>query len=120
MLSKKKRLNLKRDFAWVAKGDKLENNFFKIFFRLGENTAPKVGIALSKTTFRKAVGRNRARRLTSKGFENLHNNLLRSGNYVVIPKFKVLELDSEKVTDQIKELLKRKELIDGKNISSNY
>lgn len=107
MLPRKKRLNLKKDFSWVASGKKLGNETVKIFFRFGDNDQPKVGIATSKAVFKKASERNRARRLISKGFEALYNTLPEKINIVAMPKEDILKVDSEEVTRSLKELLKK-------------
>lgn len=114
MLSKDKRLNLKKDFKWVAAGERSENSLLKIFFRYGQEETPKVGIALSKTSFKKAVERNRARRLISKGFESLYCKLPSGINIIALPKNHALALDSDKVSALLEELLiKNKILKDG-------
>ena len=107
MLPKQNRLNLKKDFKWVASGGKLENSLVKLFFKQGDLPFPRVGIALSKATFRKAVDRNRARRLLSKGFENLYNKLPSGINIVALPKKEVIELNSDQVTKSLEEILEK-------------
>lgn len=107
MLPKSKRLNLKTDFKWVAAGQKTENNFVKVFFRLGSNSLPRIGIALSKSNFKKAVERNRARRLISKGFEELYSRLPEGINIIAMPKENVLKLSGEEVSKGLEEVLKK-------------
>lgn len=118
MLSKEKRLNLKKDFTWVASGRKTGNYLVKIYFRSGENPSeasgqvqPRVGIALSKSVFKKAVDRNRARRLVSKGFEFLYNQLPQGINIVAIPRSGVLNLNSEEFTKFLEILLKKEKIL---------
>lgn len=105
MLPRESRLNLKKDFRWVAAGQKTENGLAKIFFRFGDNPLPRIGIATSKTNFKKAVERNRVRRVISKGFEELYDFLPRGLNVVVLPKAEVLKLKSDNVTDVLKKSL---------------
>jgi ribonuclease P protein component len=105
MLQKSKRLNLKVSFNWVRDGQKTENDLFRIFSRFGENTEAKVGIALKKETFKLAVDRNRARRLTSKAFENIYNSLPSNLNIVVMPKAGVLKVSSDELTRYLKKEL---------------
>ncbi len=111
MLSKDKRLNLKKDFTWVAAGEKLGNQFLKLFVRFGSNLEPRVGIATSKNTFKNATDRNRARRLVSKGFEQLYRQIVPGINIIVLPKEGVLKLSSEEVTSSLEELLTKNGLI---------
>lgn len=112
MLSKEKRLNLKKDFKWVAFGQKLGDDLIRLYVRQGDNLEPKVGIAGSKSDFKKAIDRNRARRLVSTGFESLYNQLPKNINIVALPRQGVLELTSTEVTRVLKELLKKGKLLD--------
>lgn len=110
MLPKIQRLNLKKDFKWVASGNKKETTNFKLMWRLSDTTGPKVGIALSSQYFKKAHDRNRARRLTSTAIQSLYSSLNKGLNLVIMPKLAVLE-------NSPKEL--EKELADVKDIYSN-
>src|SRR5437870_2063461 len=76
MLPLSQRLNLKTDFKWVASGKKLETKYLKLFIRLGENQIPRIGIALSTKSFKKATQRNRARRVVSHAFLSFDYGLL--------------------------------------------
>lgn len=112
MLSKDKRLNLKKDFKWVAAGQKLGNNLFQLYFRTGDNLQPKVGVALSKSNFKKATERNRARRLISTGFESLYARLPGYINIVALPRPGMLELTSAEIAKVLEELLKKGKILD--------
>lgn len=107
MLPSKRRLNLKKDFRWTASGSRLGNSLVNIFFRYGDNNEPRVGIAVPKASFKKATERNRARRLISKGFENLYSRLPRKINIVAMPKKEILNSDAEEITRLLEELLVR-------------
>ncbi len=111
MLAKEKRLNLHNNFTWVASGERITGGFLKLFIRFGENQYPKVGIATSKRDFKEAVWRNRARRLTSTGFERLYNLLPDKINIVAIPKANILKLNSEQIFLALSELLKKHKLL---------
>lgn len=119
MLPKDQRLNLKKDFKWVASGQKLGNNLIRLYIRQGDNLQPKVGIALSKSDFRKATERNRARRMVSTGFQALYDKLPAGLNVVALPRPGVLELTSAEVTKVLEELLKKGKLIQNEKISSD-
>ena len=86
MLSKDKRLNLKKDFKWVAAGKKLETRYLKLFVRFGENAIPKIGVAVTTKFFRRATDRNRAKRLVFAAFEPLYMKLPNNINIVALPK----------------------------------
>lgn len=112
MLSKDKRLNLKKDFKWVAAGQRLESKYLKLFFKSGNNQTPRVGIAGSSKTFKKATERNRARRLTSKAFESLYSKLPNNINIVALPKAGVTSVKSGLVLLDLETALKNAKIID--------
>ncbi|MCL5784420.1 MAG: ribonuclease P protein component [Patescibacteria group bacterium] len=111
MLSKDKRLNLRKEFKWVASGEKVENNILKLFIKFGDNVQPRVGIAVSSSTFKKAVDRNRARRLIATGFQDFYFKLPQNVNLIAMPKAEVLGLGSGEVTIFLKQLLEQKKLL---------
>lgn len=111
MLAKDKRLNLNKEFKWVAGGQRVENDLVKLFFRFGAGDDPKVGIATSKANFKEAAERNRARRLTSIGFEKLYPNLCLKVKIIALPKRMILQVSSEEVTKSLEELLRKKGLL---------
>lgn len=116
MLAKEKRLNLKKDFTWVASGQKTENDLLKLFFRFGNNNQPKVGIAVSSKTFKQAVERNRARRVVSFGMETFYGMLPASINIVAMPKATTLKIKSKELVVSLEALLKRSKILtDEKN-----
>lgn len=110
MLPKSKRLNLNKDFRWVSSGKKIENNLVKLFYKISPAPSgagfqqPKIGISLSKNVFKKAVDRNRARRLISKAFENMYNELPSGLNIVAMPKTDILQTSSDELTKLIHKL----------------
>ena len=102
MLPKSQRLNLKTSFKWVASGKHLQTPSFKLMVKFSDNPLPLVGIALSKDQFKKAVDRNRARRLTSKAIEGLYPSLLNRLNLVIMPKAVVLEKSPDQLSNELK------------------
>lgn len=112
MLSKDKRLNLKKDFKWVASGKKMETQYLKIFTRTGDNQSPRVGIANSSKVFKNATDRNRARRIVSAALESLYERLPNNINIVVLPKQGVIEVKSGLVLLDLEETLKNDKIID--------
>ncbi len=111
MLSKDKRLNLKKDFKWVASGKKLESKFIKIFYRYGENKTARVGIAVSSQIFKKAHERNRARRLVAEAFHNTYYLLPNTINIVALPKTSILSVKSSDVLLELEDSLKKAQII---------
>ena len=111
MLPKEKRLNLKKDFKWVAAGKKIDAKFAKLFSRIGDNTNPRIGIAVSSALFKKAVERNRARRLISAALEPLYVKLPKSINIIALPKQTILNLKSGDVLLDLAEKLKDEKII---------
>ncbi len=111
MLPKSQRLNLKKDFKWVAAGKKLETKYLKLFIKTGENEKPRVGIALSGKNFKKAVERNRARRLIATAFQNIYSILPGNINIVALPKPGILSVKSGDVLSDLESKLKDKNLL---------
>lgn len=114
MLPKSQRLNLKKDFKWVASGKKIETKFLKLFLKVGENQNPKLGIATSSKVFKKATERNRARRLTSAAFEPLYSKLPQTINIVALPKAGIISVKSGDVLIDLEEILVKGKVISDK------
>lgn len=102
MLPKSQRLNLKKDFKWVASGQKNQTPSLKLWWQLGQNSSPKVGIALSTKEFKKAHDRNRARRLASEAIQKLYSSLKENLNLVIMPKAQVLKKTPQELIEEIK------------------
>lgn len=104
MLSKSHRLNLKKSFTFVTAGKKRELENVKIFYRLGENEQPLVGIALTKKNFHKAHDRNRAKRLVSSAIEKVYPHLIHNLNLVIMPKVTVLQKASDELIKEFEDV----------------
>ena len=111
MLAKQFRLNLKKNFKWVATGKKLETKFLKLFVRVGDNQVAKVGIATSSKDLKKAHLRNRARRMASAAFESIYLSLPENINIVALPKTGILEVKSSDVLLDLGEGLKKEGIL---------
>lgn len=111
MLPERKRLNLKKDFKWVASGKKIESKYAKLFIRIGDNINPRIGIATSSSLFKKATERNRARRVISASLEPLYAKLPKSINIIALPKQTVLNVKSGDVLLDLEEKLKDEKII---------
>lgn len=111
MLPKSQRLNLKKDFRWVAAGKKLETKYTKLFVRIGSNLIPRIGIAVSSNIFKKSSQRNRARRLVSAAFEALYSKLPQTINITALPKAGILSVKSGDILLDLEERLTDEKII---------
>lgn len=111
MLPKPQRLNLKKDFKWVAAGKRLETKYLKLFVKTGDNQVPRVGIAVSSKSFKKATERNKARRLASAAFEAVYPNLPNTINIVALPKAGVNNVKSGDILLDLEKILKDEKII---------
>lgn len=112
MLSKEKRLNLKKDFKRIASGRKLDTKHLRLFLKEGDNEVVRIGIATSAKSFKKSSERNRARRLASFAFEALYPKLPSSINIVALPKQGILGVKSQDVLLDLERVLKNAKIID--------
>lgn len=110
MLAKSKRLNLKKDFKWVASGKKIDTKYAKLFIKIGDNTNPRVGIAISAQSFKKATERNRAKRLILAGFESLYSSLPSAINIMVLPKHNIVKVKSADVFLDLETVLRNEKI----------
>lgn len=111
MLPKSQRLNLKKDFKWVATGNKLETRYLRLFIKTGDNVTPRIGIAVSGKSFKKAHERNRARRLATEAFHNTYYLLPNTINIVALPKEGILSVKSQDILLDLEEVLKNEKII---------
>lgn len=105
MLPKKNRLNLKFQFKEIITGKKLSGRFGNVYLKSGENSEPKIGVALTTKTFKKAHERNRAKRVISAIFEKLLTKLPNNINILVVPNHDVLEVKSEELKTEYENLI---------------
>lgn len=105
MLSKVNRLNLKFQFKEVITGKKIFSKFGNLYLKYGENSQPKIGIALTTKTFKKAHERNRAKRLISTAFEKLLFKLPSNINILVVPNSMVLRVKSEELLEEYEKII---------------
>lgn len=109
MLPKKNRLNLTTDFDLVASGKKVSGQLVKLFYILGNNLQPKVGIAISSKKFRKSVERNRVKRLIATAFEKVLSKIANNANIIVMPKEQILNL--AEIEKELQTLLEKEGLL---------
>lgn len=101
MLPKAQRLNLKKDFKWVASGQKIETKLATIFIKTGTNKEARIGVATPTRYFKKAHDRNRARRLVFAAVEKLYPTLANNINIMLLPKTAILDVKSEDVRSAV-------------------
>lgn len=114
MLPKSQRLNLKKDFKWVAAGKKLETKYLKLFIKIGDpstSSGPKIGITPSNKVFKKAHERNKARRLASAALQTTYYQLPSTINILALPKVSILGVKSGDVLLDLGEVLKKEKII---------
>lgn len=102
MLDKSHKLNLKDNFRWVASGKSKTSLHFKIFYRLGQNTEPKVGVSIVTAQFKEAVLRNRAKRLMFRVARDSLSLLPKDVNLVIMPRAQILETEFEVLLKEFK------------------
>lgn len=100
MLSKSRRLNLKTNFRFVASGKSVTSKNFKLFYRLGENENPLVGVSIVSAQFKKATLRNKAKRICFKLAQDFYDQLPNNINLVIMPRAQVLDLPYETLSQQ--------------------
>ena len=109
MLPKSKRLNLKTDFKHMIGGKFINSKYAKLYLRMGDNHppigGPKIGIATSSKIFKKAVDRNRARRLISAAIEPLYGRLPLNINILALPKISILSVKSGDILINLEQVL---------------
>lgn len=113
MLPKSQRLNLKKDFKWVAAGRKIETKYLKLFVKFGDNQMSRIGIAVSGKSSKKASLRNRTKRLVSAAFESLYSNLPPTINIVALPKASIVGVKSGDVLLDLQGVLTDEKIINN-------
>lgn len=104
MFSKSKRLNLKNDFKWLISGKKFDTNYATFYIRFGENEFPKVAVAVSSTYLKKAVERNKVKRVFYQVFESVYDYLPKSINILALPKDVSFGVKSGELKKQLEKL----------------
>ena len=96
-------------------GKFIDSKYAKLYVRMGDNHlqdgGSKIGIAVSSKIFKKAVDRNRARRLISAAIEPLYGKLPTNINILALPKASILSVKSGDVLINLEEVLKKEKII---------
>lgn len=95
MLDKSHRLNLKENFRWAVSGKSKTASHFKIFYKYGQNTEPRIGVSITSSQFKKAVLRNQAKRLMFRVAQESLSQLPKNINLVIMPRAQILETEFE-------------------------
>ncbi len=111
MLPKNSHLNLKIDFKRLISGKFIDSKYAKLYIKMGDEEKVRVGIATSSKIFRKAVERNRARRLVSAALEKLYKKLPLKLNILALPKVSILGVKSRDILVNLEEVFKYEKII---------
>ena len=95
MLAKSHRLNLKKNFRWVASGRSKTTPFFKLFYKFGDNPHPMVGVSIVSANFKKSTSRNLVKRLVFQIVQDNMKKLPKNINLVIMPKAQIIEAGNE-------------------------
>lgn len=104
MLPKSARLNLKYSFKKVSSGKRAETAHLKIMYIFEGDNPPLVGVAISSKSFKKAVERNKAKRVVFGAAALRYSELQRGLNLVIMPKPTVLESNVEAIAKELDEV----------------
>lgn len=109
MLPRKFRLTKKSDFQKVFKtGKKFSGRYYLLSVLFDENLAnPKVGIVVSNKISKKAVERNRIKRLLREVVQGYVSEISKKASLVFLAKKPVLEASGEDVANEVKYLFKK-------------
>ena len=104
MLPKSRRLNLKKDFKWLVTGQKFDTKYAAVYIRFAKNQLPMFAVAAPSRNFKKAVDRNRVKRVFYQAFQDLQD-LPKSINIFALPKPACLGVKSEDILLDLKQCL---------------
>lgn len=108
MLPKENRLTEKGDFAKVLKGGRIIGGvFLSLAVHRGDGGAPKMGFIVSNKISKKAVERNRLKRLMRQAVKPHIDNIEDGSFLVFLAKKKAANAASEEITRESQALLKR-------------
>lgn len=103
MLSPRNRLNLSKITSREFKGKKVSDEEFFLIGKEGVDNF-KVGISVSKKVAKKAVDRNRIKRLIA---ESLRNQKIFAGDLLVIARKNISDLKMNDVKIKLENMLKK-------------
>lgn len=114
MLPRENRLTQKSDFTKVLKSGRITGGaFLSIAVHRGDGGVPKVGFIVSNKTSKKAVERNRLKRLMRQAVKTHLANIEDGACLVFLAKRNAANAASEEITRESQALLKRSGILRG-------
>ncbi len=111
-LSKKERLKKKKEFKKVFDNQYVGyGKYMVLLYAPNDLNYSRVGIIVSKKVSKKAVDRNRAKRLLREVFR-LNKNLIKNGDYILIARKNILGIKLKDLQEDFINILKGKKLIE--------
>jgi ribonuclease P protein component len=102
------RLLLSRDFQRVFnQKTNVVGKYMVVWLGEGNATSLRLGVIASKRTFRRAVDRNRAKRLLREAFRLNRSRVEGSGDLVIIARRRILDVKCQAVEKELLWLLKK-------------
>jgi ribonuclease P protein component len=102
-LSKQKRLLTKADYNSVfSKSVKVSNALFLILIHKNSYTYSRLGLVISKKVDKRAVQRNRIKRISRESFRNY--NFESHCDFVILARAKVTQLPNNKIFNSLNDL----------------
>ncbi len=96
-----------RDFEHVfSKAEKFANRHWVFIVRPSNNPYPRLGLAIAKKQLKKAVWRNRVKRLARESFRQ-HTQALNGYDIVVLARRNLNEVDNEVLTQSFLHLIRK-------------
>lgn len=114
MLPRENRLTEKSDFAKVLKSGRITGGaFLSIAVHRGDGSVPKIGFIVSNKISKKAVERNRLKRLMRQAIKPNLANIEDGARLVFLAKRNAANAASEEITRESQDLLKRSGVLRG-------
>ncbi len=114
MLPKKHRLPLRTELNQVKKkGTLIQGKLFSLLVRRQskKNQSSRLGFIISTKIHKKAVKRNRAKRLLSEAVISLFPEMKEGFDIVFLAKKRIIEANPEEIKKEVRELFKKAEMV---------
>ena len=110
-LSKKERLKKKKEFKKVFDNQYVGyGKYMVLLYSPNDLSYSRVGVIASKKVSKRAVDRNRAKRLLKEVFR-LNKDLIKKGDYILIGKKDILNINLKELQEDFFNILKGKKLV---------